>query len=143
MEKFLVFVAQGFGSGLAKKAPGTWGSLAALVIAWFITPSIFTILIAFVLGVYVCTRAAKALNDEDPSSVVFDEWVGMWIAVWAIPHNIIWFIIAFVLFRLFDITKPWLIDKVQYLPDGWGIMMDDILAGVVSRVLLAILLWIF
>ncbi len=143
MEKFLVFVAQGFGSGLAKKAPGTWGSLAALVIAWFITPSILTILVAFALGVYVCTKAATALNDDDPSSVVFDEWVGMWIAVWAIPHHIIWFIIAFGLFRLFDITKPWLIDKVQYLPNGWGIMMDDILAGVVSRVLLAILLWIF
>ncbi len=143
MENFLVFLAQGLGSGLPKKAPGTWGSLAALIIAWFITPSLLTIIIAAAVGVYICTAAAKALGDDDPSCVVFDEWVGMWIAVWALPHHIGWFLLAFGLFRLFDITKPWLIDKVQHYPDGWGIMLDDMLAGLVSRIILAVLMWIF
>ncbi len=143
MEKFLVFLAQGLGSGLAKKAPGTWGSLVAVIIAWFITPSLLTIIIAAAVGVYICTVAAKALNDDDPSCVVFDEWVGMWIALWALPHHLIWYVLAFGLFRLFDITKPWLIDKVQHYPDGWGIMLDDMLAGLVSRIILAVLVWIF
>ena len=93
MEKFLVFLAQGLGSGLAKKAPGTWGSLVAVIIAWFITPSLLTIIIAAAVGVYICTVAAKALNDDDPSCVVFDEWVGMWIALWALPHHLIWYVL--------------------------------------------------
>ena len=75
MEKFLVFLAQGLGSGLAKKAPGTWGCLVAVILAWFITPSLLTIIIAAAVGVYICTVAAEALNDDDPSCVVFDEWV--------------------------------------------------------------------
>ena len=67
----------------------------------------------------------------------------MWIAIWALPHHLIWYVLAFGLFRLFDITKPWLIDKVQHYPDGWGIMLDDMLAGLVSRIILAVLVWIF
>ena len=143
MEKYLLFLAQGLGSGLAKKAPGTWGSLAALVIGWIITPKLITIIIAALLGIYICGLAEKMLAEEDPSSVVFDEWVGMWIAIWAIPHHLGWFIAAFVLFRLFDITKPWLIDKVQRYPNGLGVMLDDILAGIAARIVLVILLWIF
>ena len=143
MEKFLLLLAQGLGSGWAKKAPGTWGSLAALVIGWIITPKLGTIIIAALLGIYICGLAEKMLGEEDPSSVVFDEWVGMWIAVWAIPHYIGWYILAFVLFRLFDITKPWLIDKVQRYPNGLGVMLDDILAGIAARLVLVVLLWIF
>lgn len=143
MEKYLLLLAQGLGSGLAKKAPGTWGSLAALVIGWIITPKLITIIIAALLGIYICGLAEKMLAEEDPSSVVFDEWVGMWIAIWAIPHHLGWFIAAFVLFRLFDITKPWLIDKVQRYPNGLGVMLDDILAGIAARIVLVILLWIF
>lgn len=143
MEKYLLLLAQGLGSGLAKKAPGTWGSLAALVIGWIITPKLITIIIAALIGVYICGLAEKMLGEEDPSCVVFDEWVGMWIAIWAIPHNLLWFILAFILFRLFDITKPWLIDKVQRYPKGLGVMLDDILAGIAARIVLAVLLWIF
>jgi len=143
MDKFVVFLAQGMGSGLAKKAPGTWGSLAAVVIAWFITPGLLTIFLASIIGVYLCTKAEEYLAQEDPSSVVFDEWVGMWIALWAIPHNLLWYLVAFALFRIFDITKPWLIDKVQHYPKGWGIMLDDILAGIAARMVLIILMLIF
>ena len=70
------------------------------------------------------------MNDHDPSEVVIDEAVGMWITLYMLPHSIAIYSMAFILFRIFDIFKPSFIYRVQNLPGGWGIMMDDVLAGI-------------
>ena len=114
-------------------APGTWGSLGALFLWMFLpitTPvHLSVILTLFVLGVYSSQKVAKCLKVHDPSEVVIDEAVGMGISLFMLPHNWVLYMIAFLLFRFFDILKPSFIYQVQYLPGGWGIMLDDVLAG--------------
>jgi phosphatidylglycerophosphatase A len=114
-------------------APGTWGSLGALFLWLFlpITTSVHlsVILTLFVLGVYSSHKVAKYLKVHDPSEVVIDEVVGMGISLFMLPHNWVLYLIAFLLFRFFDILKPSFIYQIQNLPGGWGIMLDDVLAG--------------
>ncbi|MBC8214682.1 MAG: phosphatidylglycerophosphatase A [Candidatus Marinimicrobia bacterium] len=126
-----------FGVGYLPKAPGTWGSLVALIIWWFVPiDDIFLqtslIMIAIVLGVYTSAKFSKEINKSDPSEVVIDEVVGMWIALFIIPKSIFLYVTSFILFRILDITKPLIIDKAQKLPNGWGIMMDDVIAGLIA-----------
>ena len=87
------------------------------------------ILILFILGVYSSNKVAEGLNDHDPSEVVIDEVVGMGISLFMLPHNLELYLLAFILFRIFDIIKPSFIYHIQNLPGGWGIMLDDVLAG--------------
>ena len=114
-------------------APGTWGSLGALFLWLFLpitTPvHLSVILTLFVLGVYSSHKVAKYLKVHDPSEVVIDEAVGMGISLFMLPHNWVLYLIAFLLFRFFDILKPSFIYQIQNLPGGWGIMLDDVLAG--------------
>jgi len=142
-DKFLLFLAQGCYSGRITPAPGTWGSFAALILAWFIQPNIISIVLAFFLGIFLCDKAEVILNESDPHSVVFDEWVGIWISVWLIPHHIGWYLLAFALFRLFDISKFWLVDKMQQYDGGLGVMLDDVMAGIFSAIILFVLMLIF
>lgn len=114
-------------------APGTWGSLGALIL-WLVLPvttsiHLSVILILFVLGVYSSHKVAKYLKVHDPSEVVIDEAVGMGISLFMLPHNFTLYILAFLLFRFFDILKPSFIYQIQNLPGGLGIMLDDVLAG--------------
>ncbi|MBC8197369.1 MAG: phosphatidylglycerophosphatase A [Candidatus Marinimicrobia bacterium] len=123
-------------------APGTWGSLGAILIWWYIPhdliiQSIF-ILLSIIIGTWSSQIYANHLNLKDPSEIVIDEVSGMWITLFFVPHQLSLFIIGFVLFRFFDIKKPWLIDKVQYYSGGIGIMADDILAGIFSRIIIYI-----
>ena len=130
-----------FGSGLLPKAPGTWGSLAALPFAWAIlfwgnpgVLSISTILI-FVLGCLLCIQHVKASSDKDPKYVVIDEVAGQWMPL--VLAGVDWrlWLVSFVTFRFFDILKPWPISwidqRLHGTPsrDGIAIMLDDILAG--------------
>ena len=117
-------------------APGSWGSLGALIL-WIFLPSSYLlqmimIIILFSIGVISSKKIAAAMNDHDPSEVVIDEAVGMWIALFKLPHNIAIYSMAFIIFRIFDIFKPSFIYRVQNLPGGWGIMMDDVLAGIIA-----------
>ena len=117
-------------------APGSWGSLGALIL-WIFLPSSYLlqmimIIILFSIGVISSKKMASAMNDHDPSEVVIDEAVGMWIALFMLPHSIAIYSMAFILFRIFDIFKPSFIYRVQNLPGGWGIMMDDVLAGIIA-----------
>lgn len=124
-------------AGLSPKAPGTVGSLVAIVLAPFIfMPFSIYIKVAilaalFVVGGFACTRAEKLLGRQDPGSVVIDEVLGQWIAV--IPFTaLLWWelAVAFALFRLFDIAKPWPVRASEnWLPAGFGIMIDDFFAG--------------
>ena len=114
-------------------APGTWGSMGALILWLFlpVTTSVHlpVILVLFVLGVYSSHKVAKYMQVHDPSEVVIDEAVGMGISLFMLPHSYGLYLLAFIVFRIFDILKPSLIYQVQNLPDGWGIMLDDVLAG--------------
>jgi phosphatidylglycerophosphatase A len=126
-------VATFFYLGKLPFVPGTWGSLGALLL-WLLLPVAFSIhlsviVILFVLGVYSSNKMAKYLDDHDPSEVVIDEVVGMGISLFMLPHSLGFYLLAFILFRIFDIVKPWFIYRIQNLSGGWGIMLDDVLAG--------------
>ena len=128
------FAATFFYLGKLPFAPGSWGSLGALIL-WIFLPvsyllQMIMIIILFSIGVISSKKMAAAMNDYDPSEVVIDEAVGMWIALFMLPHSIAIYSMAFILFRIFDIFKPSFIYRVQNLPGGWGIMLDDVLAGI-------------
>lgn len=135
-------VATFFGAGLGKPGPGTWGSVGA-VLAWalyafFAHPSAHTLLVALligialtlVLGVPAATIAARESGRKDPGFVVIDEVAGQWIALLFSPFDWQHALAALLLFRLFDITKPFPIRKLESLPEGWGIVFDDVAAGI-------------
>jgi len=134
-------VATFFGLGLLKPAPGTWGSAAAVVIwgvyAWAGNPGsalltvalVAGILLTVAIGVPAATVAARESGREDPGFVVIDEVAGQWIALLGCPVDWRHGLIAFVLFRLFDITKPFPARQLERLPEGWGVVFDDLAAG--------------
>jgi phosphatidylglycerophosphatase A len=134
-----------FKIGYLPIAPGTWGSLAALLI-WYIIIGhissitlIVLIAIIFALGVYTSSVIENNISKKDPSIIVIDEWVGQWIALLFLPKSILWGLAAFLLFRLFDIWKPYPIKKLDNMTGGLGIMLDDVLAGIYALVIISIL----
>jgi phosphatidylglycerophosphatase A len=158
---FLVWIAQGFGSGRIPWAPGTFGSLVGLV--WFAAllagGSYWLYLAGCVVGIVVsvqlCGAAEKILDEKDPSSVVLDEiiaipicflsWVSfLYFSTGFLPDPQYFFsrqtwpitLGVYVLFRLFDIAKPWPVKQSQSLPGGWGVTIDDVLAAVYVNVVL-------
>ncbi|MHA1565740.1 MAG: phosphatidylglycerophosphatase A family protein [Alphaproteobacteria bacterium] len=128
-------IATWFGSGLLPWAPGTWGSLAALpfaaALAWLGGPWVLSIatIVSFLVGVWASQRYAEAINRKDPGCIVIDEVAGQWLAILPIATNFWLYPVAFLAFRLFDITKPWPARNAENLPGGVGIMADDIIAG--------------
>jgi len=134
--------AFGFGSGLAPKAPGTFGTLAAVPIYWVIQDLplplyLLWLLVTFVAGVYWCQRSSQALGVHDHGGIVWDEMFGYWLTMLLAPAGWLWMLLGFVLFRAFDILKPWPIGWVdRRLGGGLGIMLDDALAAVYAWVLL-------
>ena len=123
-----------FGVGLIRPAPGTWGSFAALLIwyfAEFMHPTAHVILPIFILFSWlVCSQATKDSDSKDHSAIVIDEVAGMFVALSLVPHGIMTYLCAFLLFRLFDIWKPWPISWVdQNVQGGLGILLDDLIAG--------------
>ena len=140
MKRFLIYtIGTGLGSGYTPIVPGTAGSLLALLI-FFIFPldSIYWLLISILfigIGVWSSSEIEKD-KGEDPGLVVIDEMVGQWLAVIFLPHSWITLLIGFILFRVFDIFKPYPINKSQKLKAGWGIMIDDVLAGVYANIVL-------
>lgn len=131
----LHLLSLGFGSGLMPFAPGTFGTLVAipfyLLIAQLELPYYLAfILLAFGLGVYLCQYTSATLGVHDHSGIVWDEFVGFWITMIAVPVTWQWIVGGFVLFRLFDIVKPWPVKIVdKRMTGGFGIMFDDVLAG--------------
>lgn len=129
-------IAVGFGSGLIPKAPGTFGSLAAipLCVALIYAPlyiQLITVVVVFILGTIASSVTEKAMGMHDNSSIVIDEFVGMFIAVIAFPKEWYFCFLAFILFRIFDILKPWPISLAdKKVGGGLGVMLDDVLAGI-------------
>ncbi len=149
-----VFLALGLGSGLAPKAPGTFGTLAAipLYLLFFFLPlglQLVIIVATFFLGIYLCQTAADALGVHDHPAIVWDEFVGFWLTMLALPIldealQWYWLVAGFVFFRFFDIVKPWPIRWVdRKVSGGFGIMFDDVLAGLYAGLSLALLIFIF
>jgi len=141
------WLACGFGSGLTPVAQGTFGSLAA-ILPWLLLRHlslplyVLVIVLGFALGVWACNVAGRALGVDDHRSLVWDEFIGQWIALipallapwWAV-------VIGFVLFRLFDVWKPWPIRWLdRQLKGGMGVMIDDVVAGIFAAVVLAVVL---
>ena len=132
----LHLLSLGFGSGLSPFAPGTMGTLVAIPLYLLLSQLnlltyLLVILGGFIVGVYLCDYTSKALGVHDHSGIVWDEFIGYWITMIAVPAiTWQWVLAGFVLFRFFDIVKPWpvkLADK--RVPGGFGIMIDDVLAG--------------
>lgn len=119
-------------------APGTMGSLVALL-AWFILKPfmidpLFLLITGglFFIGIAVSTILIEAWNEKDPKEIVIDEWVGMWISLYLVPHTILWGFVAFLFFRLFDILKPGPVQMMDDMDDSIGVMMDDVVAGILA-----------
>ena len=137
------FLAVGFGSGLAPRAPGTFGTLAAIPVYLLCAqlPLMVYLLVvaaAFAVGVYLCGRTARALGVHDHPGIVWDEVVGYLMTMAFAPSGWLWVVLGFVCFRLFDILKPWPIRVLDHsVHGGLGIMIDDALAGVLAALCLA------
>jgi phosphatidylglycerophosphatase A len=146
------WLACGFGSGLAPVAQGTFGSLAALL-PWLLLRElplplyVLVLLFGFAVGVWACNVASRALGVADHRSLVWDEFIGQWVALlpllvlpapwWAI-------VVGFALFRLFDVWKPWPISWLdRRVKGGMGVMVDDVVAGVFAAIVLALGLHLF
>ena len=136
--------ASGFGAGLSPVAPGTVGSAVALVpylamreLSWPYYAAI--VAIVFALGVVASRIVVARIRVEDPGVVVVDEFVGQWLALAAAPHDWRWIVAGFLLFRLFDVWKPWPVSWAdRHVGGGLGVMLDDALAGVMAGVVLAL-----
>jgi len=137
-------LAFGFGSGLSPFAPGTMGTIIAIPFAialknldsfwfWMVLP------VSFFFGVWLCDRVSQKLGMHDHGGIVWDEMVGYWLAVAFVPLQWIWLLAAFLLFRFFDIFKPWPIRQLdKNVSGGFGIMIDDVLAAIYTIALLGL-----
>ena len=139
-------IGSGFGSGLSPIAPGTAGSLAAVILYYLLTRAFTdpieqqTLLITLIaaglpLGVWATGLLVTAENN-DPGRAVWDEFVGMWLTCLLLPPTLPWLLAAFIAFRFFDVIKPWPAAQLERLPGGWGIMADDVAAGIYGAALL-------
>ena len=145
----IYFIAFGFGSGLMPLVPGTWGTLAAiplyLLIAGMSWITYLTLtVVAFILGVLVCDKVSADLGLHDYSGIVWDEVVGYLLTMFLAPISVLWMVIGFVLFRIFDIWKPqpirWVDERIH---GGLGIMLDDVLAAIPAWIIMQMLAWYF
>ena len=119
-------------------APGTWGSLAAVIGWWlwlqYLDPLVFIVLIItiFIIGVFATNIIIDHTGEKDPSRIVIDEVAGQWLGLLVLPDGALYIAAAFILFRLLDIIKPWPIWQLEKFPKGWGVMLDDMLAGILT-----------
>lgn len=148
-------LSTGFGIGYSPKAPGTMGALVTVVVYWFCPTRSPLFLFSFsfaviIIGIITSSITEKEFQNKtanyalrDPAIIIIDEIAGMLTALIFIPKKLPFVIIAFLLFRFFDIAKPFPINRVEKLPSGWGIMFDDVIAGIFSNIILQISLLIF
>jgi len=144
-----ILLATWFGAGLMPKAPGTWGSLAALPFAWIIVhfggsdSLAAACLIIYAVGVWAANRTIAVTSIHDPGLVVIDEVVGQWIVLLFTPLDPLLYLLGFGLFRLFDIFKPWPVSWAdRQVEGGTGVMLDDVLAGIYGLAVISIVQFI-
>jgi phosphatidylglycerophosphatase A len=141
-------LATGFGSGYAPFAPGTAGSALGLLLFWPLqrlplSEQALVTAALFLVGVAAATHVARRVGIEDPSIVVWDEVIGMWVSLMALPFRPLTMALGFVLFRIMDVVKPYPARDLERLPGGWGIMADDVMAGIYANLVLRVglLVW--
>lgn len=137
-DKLTHWVAFGLGSGFSPKAPGTVGTLAAIPFALLLAQlplplHLILLLLAVLFGIYCCGRTTHDLGVHDHGAIVWDEFVGYWLAVALVPKTLFWLACGFVVFRVLDILKPWPISVAdRSLDGGLGVMLDDVIAGLMT-----------
>ena len=134
-------IATGFGAGFSPVAPGTAGSLVGLALFWPLQMTgnwiqVAATIAAYFAGVAASSRLARRLGRKDPGAAVVDEIVGMWLSLLFLPFTPTTAIAGFLLFRVLDVFKPWPARQLEALPGGWGIMTDDVMAGIYANLLL-------
>jgi phosphatidylglycerophosphatase A len=141
-------LATGFGSGYSPVAPGTAGSIVGLLLFWPLARldswlQLAAALALFPVGVLASSQVARRVADKDPGIVVVDEIVGMWVCLLFVPFNLTTAVLGFFLFRAMDIVKPYPARDLEGLRGGWGIMADDVMAGIYANLLLrlGLLVW--
>ena len=142
------FLAFGFGTGLAPFAPGTFGSLPGVLLFWltmdfglYVQLGVAAALV--IAGVWICGESARRIGVHDHGGIVWDEIAGMYITLLAAPVSLVGWVLAFVLFRAFDIVKPWPIRDLDHrMEGGLGIMLDDLVAALYAAVLLGLYRWL-
>lgn len=138
----ILFFAFGFGSGLSPIAPGTCGTLVAIPFFLLLqplgmAPYMALVGLATVVGVWICTQASRKVGVHDHQGIVWDEIVGYWITMAGIPVSVETVFSGFVLFRFFDIVKPWPIRPIdRFVDGGLGVMLDDVVAGIFAWIVL-------
>lgn len=155
--KLLRFITSGFYSGLLPHMPGTWGSALAVALAFLLISSfpsasqllasISLSLLVCIIGIITADRACKleiyGPSRKDPQEIVIDEFAGIFISTIGVGVSAGNFVLCFILFRLFDITKPQPVRALERVPGAWGIMLDDMIAGLYANLTLQLLNWIF
>ena len=151
------FIGSGFGCGLSPLAPGSVGSLAAVAILYLVSAALpdsrflwqdtalaaMLSLLGLPVGIWATGRMSTAQH-PDPGSATWDEFVGMWLTCLFVPvHSLVWLAAGFVVFRAFDVVKPWPCRRLERLPAGWGIMLDDVGAGIWGALVMlaGVLIW--
>ncbi len=143
------FAAFGFGSGAVPVAPGTFGTLMAVLLYWLLPAMSWPVYLLFLLatfgaGVWLCGKTAHDIGVHDHGGIVWDEFVGYWITMFLAPAGWEWIAAGFVLFRVFDILKPWPISWLdRHVEGGLGVMVDDVLAGVMAWICLQVAAYFF
>ncbi len=145
LARLKLWIGTCFGIGRAPVAPGTFGSLAGVAIGWALLPAgrpalIAACLVCTAIGFWSAGEAARQLGARDPGAVVIDEVAGQLVAIAIVPGDLTVLALAFLLFRVFDITKPFPARRLEALPGGSGIMVDDLVAGAYAGLLLLLLL---
>jgi len=143
--KISEWIATCFKVGYLPLAPGTWGSIFAILLWWVFLKNvniyIFGILIifSFLIGIIASNIVINQRGDADPSYIIIDELVGQWLALLFIPQGYFYIVFSFISFRFFDIVKPWPISLIEKLPKGLGVMSDDFIAGLITLVLMQVI----
>ncbi len=138
--KISEWIATCFKVGYLPLAPGTWGSIFAILVWWVLLKDLdllifgIVIILFFFIGIIVSNIIIDQNGDNDPSHIIIDELVGQWLALWMLPDGSFYIIIVFILFRFFDIIKPWPIRFMEQLPKGLGVMCDDLAAGLITLI---------
>jgi len=143
-KKLITFLATGFGSGLSPIAPGTAGTLVGVLICLPFIPlpwiaRLFFVLVLLALSIYVSEQAEKIYQKKDDQRIVIDEIIGLQITMLPVAINVLSLCAGFALFRIFDIWKPFPVRNLQGFPGGWGVVVDDVAAGIYAGAIMWLL----
>lgn len=143
MSKFIYLFATGFGVGYLPRIPGTYGSILGVILFMLLTSVSFQVkalvlLLMFFFGAMAAVKIETNSGTKDNQIIVIDEIVGVWVTLLIAPEGVEWILASLILFRIIDISKPYPIRKLESLKNGYGVMLDDILAGVFAGIILLI-----